>query len=1106
MSLKCFSWPTRQLPLIAAIAIGLSPALSAAANPFTQGRANDASRVMRAPADRPMPYLIEFDAPAVARAAQERGFARTAGSTQADLHSAEAIRYREGLRAAQTAFLGEAARVLQRTLAPISAEYQFQHAFNGMAVRLTPAEAKQLADVAGVRELSPMRLLPVATDRGPQLIGAQSFWSGLYDSITDRVFLGAFEGESPLSNRGEGTVVGVIDTGLNFASPSFTATDAGGYRHVNPLGEGTYLGLCGPEASPEWTPKCNDKVIGAYGYVDALMPDILHWDPAAINGPGPEDDNGHGSHTASTAAGNAVRAQVPGGPLRDISGVAPHANIVVFDACYTDGNGGGSCPNIALLASIDRAVADGVVDVLNYSISGGNDPWRESQSMAFLDAVDAGIFVAAAAGNSGPSPGWIGHVEPWVTTVAATTHERGPFVNKLRLTGPAPVPAPLTDITITFPSSSVPLSEALNGPLAHNAADPLQCEPAAPGSYAGKIVMIRRGTCTFVDKIHNVEAGNATAVVLVNTDDTALNPVLDDTHIPVAVLPKSQGDAIAAFLATAADSATARLDYPSAPTTVPIDQVARFSSRGPADIAQLKPDVAAPGVDILAALNGAADAYGLLSGTSMATPHVAGAAALLRKARPQWTPSEIKSALMLTAKTAGVTDMVNGDPASPLLRGAGRARADLAYHSGLVMDESSYHYLQADPDRNGKPETLNVPSLGAHHCLGTCSFKRTFRNTTDAAQTWKISLNDVAGTVTPDTLTLAPGASGSVTFGIDVSDQPQDRYAIGEVLLTPLGSTLQTLHMPVAVYVDPFEFELTPRALNVTANAGATTTATFTVRNKGNAGLNWELLSGTQRVPVINQPPNTRDGLVSSMFADANIGAFVGDDIVLDQPTRLRKLTAYGSLFAYYGDTPDMYATSYTWAIYADANGQPAGYPGGPVAPLHTINLAPNAAGVTPATDDLEVDLDVAGIDLTLPAGTYWLVAYPTFPAHIVNGVEVIWFRTLMNTQDGYLGKVFNNDPSYGGTVGATHWHEMTDDWPGHLGAGTVGLADRLCTPAWASASQQSGALGANAQDTVTLTVDTSGLTAGTHVSQLCVQSNDPNQAITLLPLQLTVR
>jgi subtilisin family serine protease len=1058
--------------------------------------------VLRAPADRAVPYLVRLKAPSLIGAAREGLLPAATDGKRLDVRASASAGYVAALRTAQHAFLQDAGSALGRSLASIGAQFEFQHAFNGLAVRVTAAEARKLAQLPEVDAVLPMRSVPVSTDRGPQLIGAANFWAGIFDGVDDRLFLGRFDAPGPLANRGEGMVAGIIDTGLNFSHPSFAAVDGDGYHHVNPLGSGNYLGLCGGEPSPDWTPQCNDKVIGAYDFVSALLPDVQVYDPDATNGPGPVDENGHGSHTASTVAGNSVLAQVPGGPGLRISGVAPHANLVVYDACYTTGSGQGSCLYLSLVAAVNQAVADGVVDVLNYSIAGGSDPWNEEPSQAFLDAVDAGIFVAASAGNSGPSAGSVDHAEPWTTTVAATTHGRGAFVNKLRVTGPAPVPAELSSITVTIPGSSVPLTVPIAGPLAYNAADPLHCSPAPAGAYTGKIVMIRRGTCTFVAKILNAEAGGASAVVLVNNSQAALNPALDGTHIPVATLPLSQGDAIASFIASAG-SADVRLDYPSEATSVVPDQVANFSSRGPTSLALLKPDVAAPGSNILAAVNGDANAFGVLSGTSMASPHIAGAATLLRKAHPGWSPAEVKSALMLTAKTAGVTALPGGAAAGAFDRGAGRARADLASTSGLVMHETSYNYLRADPSRNGHPASLNVPSLGSDSCIGECSFVRKFRNAGDTAQSWNLSLSGVSGTVTPATLALAPGATGSVTFKIDVDGQAQGAYAKGEVSLVPADGS-GSLHMPAAVFVDPFRMELTPALISVEASAGGTASATFGVRNAGNAGLTWNLLSGVNPMPVVNQPPNTRDGMVSSLYADENIGAFVGDDIVLDQPTTFRKLAVPGFLFAYYGDTVDMYASSITWSLYADAGGKPNGHPGDGTTPVWTLTLPVDAPGVAQASNSLDVDLDAAGVALSLPAGKYWLVAYPTFDAHTVNGVDVMWFRFLMSTQANGMGQTFNNDPNFGGDPDAT-WEGISTGWDGHYDAAMTGTADRQCTPAWLTASATSGAVGAGVTQTVNLTIDAGALSPGDYVGQLCVASNDPDKPLNLIPIHLSV-
>lgn len=1092
----------RRLPLVAALALAVATPVALAANPLVQGRAGDSSRVLRVPADRAVSYLIQFKAPSLV-AAEREGLLPASGGKRLDVRAAASVSYVETLRSAQHTFLQSAGKALGRPLATIGRPFEFQHAFNGVVVRVTSIEAEKIARMPDVAAVLPMRTVPVTTDRGPQLIGATNIWNGIFDGVSDRLFLGNFDLPSPWATRGEGMVAGVIDTGLNFGHPSFAAVDENGYHFVNPLGAGNYLGLCGSATSPDWLAQCNDKVIGAYDFVSALMPDILAEDPGAIDGPGPTDENGHGSHTASTVAGNPVMAQVPGGPSLHISGVAPHANLIIYNACYTTSSGQGSCAYASLVASINQAVADGIVDVLSYSIAGGSDPWNEAPSQTFLDALDAGIFIAAAAGNSGPSNGSTEHLEPWATTVAATTHDRGAFVNKLRVTGPAPVPPALGDMTVTIPSSSVPLTAPVSGPLAYNAADPLHCSPAAPGSYTGKIVMVRRGTCTFVNKVLNVEAGGASAVILANNAEAALNPTLDGTHIPVATILLSQGNSLANFFASAG-SADVLLDYPAVATPEIPDQVATFSSRGPASLAMLKPDIAAPGANILAALNGDANSFGVLSGTSMATPHIAGAATLLRKMHPEWTPSEVKSALMLNSKNIGITVQPSGMPANAFDMGAGRVQADLAAISPLVMDETSYHYLRADPSRNGQPSSLNVPSLGSDTCVGECSFVRTFRNTGSTAQSWTVSLDGVAGSVTPGTLALAPGASGSVSFKLDTNGQTQGAYAFGEVKLSPTDGS-RALHMPAAVFIDPFHLDLSPAQISVEVVAGETTTASFAVHNTGNAGLTWNLLSGTQPMPVVNQAPNTRDGLVSSLYADENNGAFVGDDIVLDQPTTFHKLQVPGFLFANYLDTVDMYASTLTWSIYADAGGKPVGYPGDGTAPAWSLTLPVNATGVTPASNSLDVDLDAAGASLSLAPGKYWLVAYPTFASHSVNGVDVIWFRFLLDTQTNGMGQTLNNDPTFGGTPGSTTWENLNLSWDGHYDAAMIGTADRLCTPSWATPSASTGAVGAGVTQTVNLAIDASSLAPGDYVGQVCVASNDADKPLNLIPIHLTV-
>ena len=468
--------------------------------------------------------------------------------------------------------------------------------------------------------LEPLSIQRLDTDVGPQFIGAPAIWNGTATNGQPGTF-------------GEGMVVGVIDSGVNWNSPSFADVGGDGFDHTNPLGAGNYLGVCEGQVAPDpLGPACNDKVIGAYQFsqtrddimaiceADPFDPDnpygLTLQDCAGfglplINFDNAFDENGHGSHTASTAAGNQVDIVYQGNNLT-LSGVARHANLVIYDGCFTVGSGpnagGGSCFNLDTLAATDQIIEDDIIDVVNYSIGGGTQPWTSDNALAFLAATDSGVFISASAGNSGANgAGSVSHVEPWVMTVANGSHNRAGIAQGYSITGPGVPPAnvvaqPLNvgtaGIAHTVPIPPTQLTVSPNFAMVPTANTGDGCLPFAAGTFQDDVALVRRGGCNFSIKATNARAAGAIAIIIAShpTSPNPENPIAPaattppgPVDVPVFGIRASQGTNLATF---AGANPTATIMIPTAGIVAAGqgDVLNPSSSIGPSIFEMIKPD------------------------------------------------------------------------------------------------------------------------------------------------------------------------------------------------------------------------------------------------------------------------------------------------------------------------------------------------------------------------------------------------------------------------------------------------------------------------------------------------------------------------------------
>ena len=1044
------------------------------------------------------------------------------GRTRLDVGSAQAKSYVNYLKQQQNKHLGDIGKALGHTP---TKTYAIQHALNAVVLQLSAADAQRIAKVPGVIAVERDRPHTLATDIGPGFIGASSLWWGT-TAGQNSLFASGFDGNG---YRGDGVVIGDIDTGYNSASPSFSATDSSGYTITNPLGTGNFLPDSQCNLPTISLAGCNDKVIGVYDEIN-------------LTGGGPpfsvEDTQGHGSHTASTAGGNARSGTILG-YTAPLSGVAPHANLVIYYACSPDVNV--QCSTSATTASVDQAIQDGVVDALNYSISGGETPWADSTSLAFLAAEDAGIFVAAAGGNTSASvpnqvPGTVNHAEPWVTTVAAGNHTGGALDQYLSVTGPGSPPANVQHDTLTSADGDTPATGTITknlvlSPQFHNS-DLTGSDgcggPATDGdkklkkyphnAFAGSIALISRGTCSFYIKIENAVAAGAVAVVIAdNRPEGPFTPLAADATtnarqtVPVYSVNQADGGNLQAWLAAHANTSPSVIPFPSTRLTAQADELAGFSLLGPATIDVIKPDVQGPGVAILAAFSNDGTANGpnvvaFDSGTSMATPHTTGSGALLLGLHPDWTPAEAKSALMMTAKESGLTKADGTTPGDYFDRGSGRLQDFPASSAGLVLDETLANFTAANPAASGDPSTLNLASMQSSSCVNACTFTRTFRSTQDHDVTWTASVNAgpnpgfTSVTVTPPNFAVtAGGSSGPIAINVDSSAFASDGTShFAEVVLTPDDATLPPLHLTVAIAMPAPTISASPSSLDITTSASGI----LTVSNIGGPMLNVDQTT-TGSVPFTwsNQISGDSFGYNATQYTGKLAGDtdfYAADDFTVsgNSPVDLTKIFTPGftnaNSLASFGATLPVH-----WRIYSDAAGVPSSDPvtAGPA--VWGFDSTAAGAGVSvagPFGGDISLDLVAASQHTALPAGHYWLVVYPSLPCNDAGGgCTEGWF--WLNSINGSGSAPVAIAPP----TAVPAWTAIDPN----TGAGFAMHLESAasCTPpSWLGQTGLPTALGGGASTPVTVTA-TAPLGGSSVGGYLCLGSNDANTPV--LPVQI---
>ncbi len=808
-------------------------------------------------------YIVQLREPAVVNYAGGRaGFAPTRPPANAKIEptSSAVQSYAKHLEDSHDRLLASAGVGTEKL-------HSYRYAFNGFAAVLTADQVSRLRRDPMVSRIWVDTEQRLQTTNSAVFLGLENQSGGL---------------RADLKLRGEGIIVAVIDSGITPGHPSLDDTKALiPQRCQSDWAEASWLGLflCGAvrrnppleslfdppddfhgacEGGEGFEPTdCNNKLVGARFYIDGFLSRNA-LDPGEFVSP--RDADGHGTHIATTIAGNEVTADLFGIRIGRISGIAPSARVAAYKACWLKPDEiRASCNTSDLVRAIDDAVADGA-DIINYSVGNLEAGLDAPDSIALLNALEAGVFSVVAAGNDGPARATIGSPAgaPWVLTVAASTQTGNRFDEAITIVEPERLAERIEMKEANF-TPQLRERESLEGELGlvddgqEFLADGLNgsirdaCEPLVDESdLDGKIALLQRGGCTFEVKLARVaDAGAIAAVVYSDAGDPiVMRGTPGSVDIPAVMISTADGQTLVDELVA---ETVIRVELAKGVFLTRSDSgkvLGDFSSRGPsiADPDFLKPDITAPGVEIFAGhspqvANGLkGELYQYLSGTSMSAPETAGVAALLKEANPDWTPAQLKSALTTSAQ-GGVRTEDGVTPAGPFDTGAGHIDPNRAIDPGLVFDSTFLEhaaylcgyepspYPEADcailaaAGYSMNARDVNVASIGVGHLVSGDVVTRRVTNVGPPA-TYTSVVQEPLGldvTVTPTSLSLDTGQTGEFSVSFQRQNAPLDAWSFGRITWSD-----DTRDVVNAVAVRPVSLRA-PRELSFRSSSGGTT-------------------------------------------------------------------------------------------------------------------------------------------------------------------------------------------------------------------------------------------------------------------------------------------